>query len=101
MSEHEVSTSGLLSNNHSTVAVVALAVTVMTSNAPAKTDMVNIGGTDSHSEPMESTAALQSAIIRGARSLSASINQEGEARLDRLLATHVATPHKSKITKVR
>jgi hypothetical protein len=104
MNEQDTSTFGPLSSNHSRFGAAALAVTVMISNSSAKTDMVNVSDTGAHSEPVRNvggSAALQSAVIRGARVLSASINEEGEARLERLLAAETQKPQKLKVTKVR
>lgn len=103
MTDYETSTAVPLTNSHLLVGAV-LMVTVVASNLPARTDMTSVGGTDAPSAAVRSSdgpEAFQAAVIRAAKSLSVSINEAEEAKLDVLMSQKATQAVRQKITKAR
>lgn len=104
MSDCDTSTIGLMPSGHSLIGA-ALAVTVVISNASAKTDMISSGNTESYgtttwaSEDPETSelSSLYRDIRRGANILAASVDEEAESELDGFLAATAPPPEKVKL----
>lgn len=101
MIDNDTSTAGPLSNNHARFGAAALMVTAMIYNGPVKTDnMATAESTEGVLIAADRTVAqLHAAIRQGARILSASVDEESEARLDEFLAATASPVKKTKLAK--
>jgi len=99
--EHETSTASPLSNNHSRFGTAALMVTAIIYTSPVRTDNMSVNeSTEGVVIPTDRTVAqLHAAIRRGARILSASVDEASEARLDQFMAATAVPAKKTKLVR--
>lgn len=99
--DHETGTASSLSNNHSRFGAAALMVTAIIYNSPVRTDSMSAAETtEGVVIPTDRTVAqLHAAIRQGARILSASVDEESEARLDEFMATTAVPAKKTKLVR--
>lgn len=101
MIDNDTSTIGPLSNNHARFGAAALMVTAMIHNSPARTDnMANAESTKGVLVAADRTIVqLHAAIRQGARTLSASVDEESETGLDEFLASTAPPVRKTKLVR--
>lgn len=98
---YDTSTAGPLSNNHARFGATALVVTAMIYNSPVRTDnMVTGDSTEGVLIAADRTIVdLHAVIQRGARVLSASVDEESESRLDEFLASTAPRAKKTRLVR--